>query len=139
MALREALKSTVSVGELAAKLEQRDALHEANTKELRAAVSQLTAEVSRQKDKTQQTVQIVMEEAKVMSDDYAAQIQDLKTQHREEMTAEREKYDRLRAEGIKLQEGLERRAADLAKREERTLKTVELLDKRLASKFPLAL
>jgi hypothetical protein len=135
VALREAIKSTVSMAELASKLEQRDAAHDQNTKELRAAVSRLTDEVSRQKDKTAQAIRAVMEEAKVMSDEYVLQISEAKALHQEEMAAEKEKYKNLVAEGTKMKEGLDRQVAALGQRERRTLEYVQQLDRRLVGEY----
>jgi hypothetical protein len=135
VALQEAIESMVSVAELASKLEQRDTVHDQNTKEIRAAVSRLTDEVSRQKDKTAQAIRAVMEEAKVMSDKYVLQIFDAKALHWEEMAALKEKYKNLVAEGTKMKEGLDRQVVALGQRERRTVEYVQQLDRCLVGEY----
>jgi hypothetical protein len=130
-ALREALKGTVSVDELTAKLEQRDAAHDANTKELHDAVWRLTEEVAREKELRAKSMEIVKEEAKTMSDQYEAQIQELEENHQREMEAFEKKYQDFASEQAKVMEGYDRRLREGNAREKRVEDHVCLLNRRL--------
>jgi hypothetical protein len=125
------LKGTILVAELAAKLEQRDVVHDANTKELRDAVRRLTEEVARDKELRAKSVEIVSEEAKTMSDQYEAHIWELEEKHRCEMEAFEKKYQDFASEQAKVMEQYNCRLREGNAREKRVEDHVRLLNRRL--------
>jgi hypothetical protein len=91
----------------------------------------------------------VLEEAKVKSDEYVAQIRQAATLHSQEMAAqqaqhaeamnvERATVRRLTDEMGEMRRGYDRQLLALGRRERRTTETVKLLDERLRGTFPVS-
>jgi hypothetical protein len=152
--VRKTLKGSVSLAELAAKLEQCDAMHDADTNDLRiqarkvagleAEVSRLAGEAARakeeaklEKEKAREAAVVVLEEAKKMDAEFQEQLRGLKEKHKVEIEGHEKSHRDIAGEHSKVVEGYDRKLLELGARERRVEEEVRWLNTHLACEFPL--